>query len=131
MFVIPSEFDGDVATLEGYAATHSMVVALANYGSPSGGLTSAGRSAIWSASGDLLAQLPSSGSGVAVVAEADEGWRTKSYMVRGQMAASSERDRWSFAPIGLIQAEKGFTRRSEMARRRQDLPWVRIDKDYD
>jgi predicted amidohydrolase len=88
MFVIPSEFDGDVATLEGYATTHSMVVALANYGSPSGGLTSAGRSAIWSANGDLLAQLPSSGSGVAVVAEADEGWCTKSYTVRGTMAAS-------------------------------------------
>ena len=70
MFVIPSEFDGDVARLEGYSAMHSMVVALANYGSPSGGLTSAGRSTIWSASGDLLAQLPSSGSGVAVVTEA-------------------------------------------------------------
>jgi predicted amidohydrolase len=54
--------------LEGYARQHSMNVLFSNYGGPSGGLTSAGRSAIWSAQGKLLAQLEASGSGIAVAA---------------------------------------------------------------
>ncbi len=33
--------------------------------------------------------------------------------------------------IGLLEAEKGLTRRSdELARRRRELPWVRVEKDY-
>src|SRR5260370_10975815 len=35
------------------------------------------------------------------------------------------------ARLGLLQAEKALTRGSdEVARRRQELPWVRIDKEY-
>jgi predicted dithiol-disulfide oxidoreductase (DUF899 family) len=35
------------------------------------------------------------------------------------------------ARLALLEAEKELTRRSdELARRRQELPWVRIDKDY-
>jgi predicted dithiol-disulfide oxidoreductase (DUF899 family) len=38
---------------------------------------------------------------------------------------------WLAARVGLLEAEKEHTRRSdELARRRQELPWVRIDKDY-
>jgi predicted dithiol-disulfide oxidoreductase (DUF899 family) len=34
-------------------------------------------------------------------------------------------------PAGLLEAEKKLTRRSdELVRRRQELPWVRIDKEY-
>jgi predicted dithiol-disulfide oxidoreductase (DUF899 family) len=41
------------------------------------------------------------------------------------------REEWLAARIGLLQEEKEFTRRSdELARRRQELPWVRVDKDY-
>jgi predicted dithiol-disulfide oxidoreductase (DUF899 family) len=40
-------------------------------------------------------------------------------------------DEWIAARLGLLKAEKELTRRSdELARRRQDLPWVRIDKEY-
>jgi predicted amidohydrolase len=81
MFVIPSEFEGDAAKLKGYAVTHSMMVALANYGSPTGGLASGGRSTIWSETGELLIQLPAKGAGVAVVTESDEGWRAKMFML--------------------------------------------------
>jgi len=81
MFVIPSEFDGEAAKLKAYAVKHSMMVALANYGSPTGGLASAGRSAVWSETGELLVQLPVSGAGVAVVTEAEEGWRAKTLMI--------------------------------------------------
>jgi predicted dithiol-disulfide oxidoreductase (DUF899 family) len=38
---------------------------------------------------------------------------------------------WLAARLELLEAEKDLTRRSdELARRRQKLPWVRIDKEY-
>jgi predicted dithiol-disulfide oxidoreductase (DUF899 family) len=41
------------------------------------------------------------------------------------------REEWLAARLALLQAEKDFTRRGdELARQRQALPWVRIDKDY-
>lgn len=41
------------------------------------------------------------------------------------------REQWLAARIDLLNAEKELTRRSdELARRRQELPWVRIDKTY-
>src|SRR5712675_1753816 len=41
------------------------------------------------------------------------------------------REEWLAARLGLLKEEKELTRRSdELARRRQKLPWVRIDKEY-
>ena len=41
------------------------------------------------------------------------------------------REEWLAARLGLLKEEKELTRRSdELARRRQELPWVRIDKPY-
>jgi len=41
------------------------------------------------------------------------------------------RDEWLKVRLGLLRDEKELTRRSdELARRRQALPWVRVDKDY-
>jgi predicted dithiol-disulfide oxidoreductase (DUF899 family) len=41
------------------------------------------------------------------------------------------RDEWVTARLALLKDEKDLTRRSdELARRRQELPWVRIDKKY-
>ncbi|HEX2114132.1 MAG TPA: DUF899 domain-containing protein [Alphaproteobacteria bacterium] len=41
------------------------------------------------------------------------------------------RDEWLAARLALLREEKELTRRSdEVARRRQDLPWVRLDKAY-
>ena len=41
------------------------------------------------------------------------------------------RKEWLRARLELLDAEKELTRRSdELARRRRNLPWVRIDKDY-
>src|SRR5215211_5262882 len=41
------------------------------------------------------------------------------------------REEWLAARVALLEAEKEFTRRGdELARRRQELPWVQIDKDY-
>ncbi|WP_339736185.1 carbon-nitrogen hydrolase family protein [uncultured Gimesia sp.] len=83
MFVIPSEFDGDAAKLRKYASQHRMMTALANFGRPSGGLRSAGRSSIWSEEGELLVQLDAKGSGVAVVIETPDGRHAQSIMLNG------------------------------------------------
>ena len=41
------------------------------------------------------------------------------------------RKEWLAARLELLQAEKEHTRKSdELALRRQELPWVRIDKEY-
>ncbi|RWQ44539.1 DUF899 domain-containing protein [Mesorhizobium sp.] len=41
------------------------------------------------------------------------------------------REQWLAARLDLLDAEKELTRQSdELAQRRQELPWVRIDKDY-
>ena len=41
------------------------------------------------------------------------------------------REEWLAARLALLQAEKELTRRSdELAQQRQELPWVRIDKQY-
>jgi len=41
------------------------------------------------------------------------------------------REEWLAARLELLEAEKALTRRSdELARMRQELPWVRIDKEY-
>src|SRR5262245_12809647 len=41
------------------------------------------------------------------------------------------RQEWLAERLELLKAEKDLTRRSdELARRRQELPWVRIDREY-
>jgi predicted dithiol-disulfide oxidoreductase (DUF899 family) len=41
------------------------------------------------------------------------------------------REGWLAARLELLEAEKELTRQSDqLARRRQELPWVRIDKEY-
>src|SRR6476661_832212 len=44
---------------------------------------------------------------------------------------TGSRDEWLAARLDLLGAEKELTRRSdEVARQRQELPWVPVDKDY-
>ncbi len=41
------------------------------------------------------------------------------------------REEWLAARLELLEAEKALTRRTDdVARQRQELPWVRIDKQY-
>jgi len=45
--------------------------------------------------------------------------------------ATGTREEWLAARLELLEAEKELTHRGdELARRRQALPWVRVDKDY-
>src|SRR6476620_2229088 len=44
---------------------------------------------------------------------------------------TGSREEWLAARLDLLEAEKELTRRSdEVARQRQALPWVRVDKEY-
>ena len=41
------------------------------------------------------------------------------------------REEWLAARLELLEDEKALTRRSdELARRRRELPWVRVEKEY-
>jgi predicted dithiol-disulfide oxidoreductase (DUF899 family) len=41
------------------------------------------------------------------------------------------REQWLAARLELLEAEKEYTRRGdELARQRQELPWIRLDKEY-
>ncbi|NMX57675.1 carbon-nitrogen hydrolase family protein [Pseudomonas edaphica] len=64
----------DSALLQGYAAEHRMLVLMANHGGPSGGYTCAGRSAIWSADGTLLADVPGIGEALVIARRNGEQW---------------------------------------------------------
>ena len=45
--------------------------------------------------------------------------------------ATGTREEWLAARLELLAAEKELTRRGdELARQRQALPWVQVDKDY-
>ncbi|MEP7065279.1 MAG: DUF899 domain-containing protein [Gemmatimonadota bacterium] len=45
--------------------------------------------------------------------------------------ATATREEWLAARLELLDAEKDLTRRSdELAKRRQELPWMRVDKNY-
>jgi predicted dithiol-disulfide oxidoreductase (DUF899 family) len=47
------------------------------------------------------------------------------------MHSTGTRQEWLAARLELLAAEKEHTRRADaLARRRQELPWVRVDKDY-
>jgi len=83
MFVIPADLERDTALLQEYAVTHSMAVVFSNFGGPSGGLPSGGSSTIMSEKGEVLAQLPAIGAGIAIAVEDGGGWRTKVVMFEG------------------------------------------------
>ncbi len=76
MFVIPADLDAERARLRKFAERHSMTVAFANYGGPSGGLPAAGRSSIWAAGGKLVGELDAKGEGLLVASADANGWRT-------------------------------------------------------
>jgi predicted amidohydrolase len=64
----------DTGLLKGYAQTHSMVVLMANHGGATGGWESAGRSAIWSANGSLIAAAPGTGDLIVIARRDVDGW---------------------------------------------------------
>lgn len=65
-FIAPLQFERRTTGLRAYAVEHSMTVVFSNYGGPTGGLSAAGGSAIWSPDGAVLARVDGVGRGLAV-----------------------------------------------------------------
>jgi predicted amidohydrolase len=76
-FGIPLDVGFRAAVLRGHAVRHSMAVAFANYGGETGGLVAGGKSAVWSESGELLAELEATGVGAVIARQSETGWETK------------------------------------------------------
>src|SRR6185437_11743323 len=60
-----------------------------------------------------------------------KGWIMPTQQINAPRHKIASREEWTTARLALLKQEKELTRRSdEVARRRQELPWVRIDKNY-
>jgi len=57
-----------------YATKYKMLTLMANYASPTGGYSIAGRSAIWNEQGKMLAQAGSSGEHLVLATYTSQGW---------------------------------------------------------
>jgi predicted amidohydrolase len=68
-----SGYAPDTAWLRQYAVEHRMLVLMANYGAPTGGWASAGRSAVWLPDGSLLAVAPPAGEAVVIARSSRSG----------------------------------------------------------
>ncbi len=82
MFAIRSDISDESAKLAAFAREYRIAVAFANFGSPSGGLAAAGRSAIWNEQGMVIAELPATGAGVAIAKDDGDGWSSRSMPLR-------------------------------------------------
>ena len=67
-------YAADAALLRCAAADHQVLVLMANYGGPSGAWPSAGKSAVWSATGELLACAPAAGEALVVATRSRGRW---------------------------------------------------------
>jgi hypothetical protein len=74
VLITENGYSPDTALLKGYAQNHSMVVLMANHGGATGGWESAGRSAIWSENGSLIAAAPGTGDLMVVARRDTGGW---------------------------------------------------------
>lgn len=74
VLISPAGYAVDSALLQGHASSHSMLVLMANHGGATGGWESAGRSAIWTADGALLAAAPGVGDGLLIARRDAQGW---------------------------------------------------------
>jgi predicted amidohydrolase len=72
-------YGADTELLQRYALDHSMLTLLANYGAPTGGYAAAGRSAVWSDKGKLLATAPPSGDALVVARRVRGEWTATAF----------------------------------------------------
>jgi predicted amidohydrolase len=77
IFFSPNGISQAHQSLQSYASKYQMNVLMANFGGDSYGSPSGGRSAFWNNNGELIAQMPSSGSGLLVVEKHDNEWASK------------------------------------------------------
>ena len=71
MFFTPRESDEELARMRRIANEHSMLVGVANFGGPTGGLESAGRSVLYGPNGEPLEGAPSRSEHLLLVSRPD------------------------------------------------------------
>lgn len=71
--VTPNGYENDAKMWSSYADEYQMLVAIANFNKPSGGLAAAGKSAIWF-KGDLLAQACELQDALVIAQKCDGHW---------------------------------------------------------
>lgn len=81
VFLTPKAYSQETDLLARYARRFGLAVLLANFGGSSGNYQSAGKSACWDNSGNLLAQLPAEGNGVVLAAYRNTTWTAKSIIL--------------------------------------------------
>lgn len=67
-------YAAEATLLQRYAVEHTMLTLIANYGAPTAGYASAGRSAVWSDTGELLATAPAEGEALVIAQRARGRW---------------------------------------------------------
>ena len=82
MFITPGEVEHHTTMLSRYRADLSLAVAMADYGGPTGGISSGGRSMVCSQTGEILIRLENSGVGIAVATDSPVGWHAKAIMLQ-------------------------------------------------
>lgn len=73
VLVTPNGYENDAKMWSSYADEYQMLVAIANFNKPSGGLAAAGKSAIWF-KGDLLAQACELQDALVIAQKCDGHW---------------------------------------------------------
>ena len=73
-FLTESGYETDADLLRSYAKDYGIMVIMANYGTPMGEWSAAGRSAIWSDDGSLVACAPPTGAALVIAEQSPDGW---------------------------------------------------------
>jgi predicted amidohydrolase len=81
VFFDPEGYPSSSDRLAGYAQRHAMAVVMANAGGPATGFASAGRSAVWSDRGALVACLDGVGAGLVVARRSEPGWSAEAVLL--------------------------------------------------
>lgn len=77
IFYTPNGISEGYHDLQGYSKELSMNVLMSNFGGPSYGLESAGKSAFWNKEGNLVGSFEGTGEGLLIVREDAGSWETE------------------------------------------------------
>jgi len=83
VLVSENGYEHDAGLLQGYAREHRMAVAMANHGGPTGGWTSAGRSALWDEHGQRVIAAAGAGECLLLARRDRDGWHAGTIDIAG------------------------------------------------
>ncbi|MGA2181708.1 MAG: carbon-nitrogen hydrolase family protein [Bryobacteraceae bacterium] len=75
VLITANGYEADAALFGRYAREHRMAVLIANHSAPNGGLTPAGRSAVWSEDGGLVVASPGTEEALIIATEQGGTWK--------------------------------------------------------